>query len=161
MLQDGSFDKSQKLKIVNWNINGLRSVVKKGFMKEMMDDMEPDIICLTETKTDEKTMVTKRHNILDAKPSLMEMCNDDIAIITKKKKKKRRFKTQSAPEPKAVIQMSAISADMVDDKEEVPLTGDKGKLFLEDLDRRGYLYRVWATTLGRFSPSLPVYAMFG
>ena len=72
----------------------------------------------------------------------MEICNDDIAIITRKKKKKRRFPKQSAPKPKAVTQISVISAYMVNDKEEVPLTGDKGELFLEDLDRRGYLYRV-------------------
>ena len=37
------------LKLVSWNVNGIRAIVKKGFL-ESVADMSPDIICLQETK---------------------------------------------------------------------------------------------------------------
>lgn len=36
-------------KIVSWNVNGVRAIVKKGF-KDICDDFDADIICLQETK---------------------------------------------------------------------------------------------------------------
>ena len=38
-----------KIKIVSWNINGIRAGIKKGFL-ESMDKVNPDIICIQETK---------------------------------------------------------------------------------------------------------------
>lgn len=38
------------MKIVSWNINGIRSVNKKGVLKEMIDKHKPDIVCLQELK---------------------------------------------------------------------------------------------------------------
>ena len=38
-----------KMKIVSWNINGIRAGIKKGFL-ESMDKVNPDIICIQETK---------------------------------------------------------------------------------------------------------------
>ena len=35
--------------IISWNVNGIRSAIKKGF-KEFLDQESPDIICLQETK---------------------------------------------------------------------------------------------------------------
>tara|TARA_B110000014_G_C20124716_1_gene598164 strand:- start:3383 stop:4141 length:759 start_codon:yes stop_codon:yes gene_type:complete len=37
------------MKIVSWNVNGIRAVLKKGFL-DFMNDINPDIICLQETK---------------------------------------------------------------------------------------------------------------
>ena len=37
------------LNIVNWNVNGIRSIVKKDFIKDV-HLMDPDILCLQETK---------------------------------------------------------------------------------------------------------------
>jgi exodeoxyribonuclease-3 len=37
------------MKLVSWNVNGLRAVLKKGFM-EFMDSTQPDVLCLQETK---------------------------------------------------------------------------------------------------------------
>lgn len=37
------------MKLVSWNVNGVRAVVKKGF-KEILADMNPDVLCLQETK---------------------------------------------------------------------------------------------------------------
>ena len=37
------------MKIISWNVNGLRAVVKKGF-KDFFDRIEADIFCIQETK---------------------------------------------------------------------------------------------------------------
>lgn len=37
------------MKIVSWNVNGLRSTLKKGFL-DFVDKNNPDVICLQETK---------------------------------------------------------------------------------------------------------------
>ena len=38
-----------KIKILSWNINGIRAGIKKGFL-ESMHLIDPDIICIQETK---------------------------------------------------------------------------------------------------------------
>jgi exodeoxyribonuclease III len=37
------------VKLISWNVNGLRAVLKKNFL-EFIDDEKPDILCLQETK---------------------------------------------------------------------------------------------------------------
>ena len=37
------------MKIISWNVNGIRAVLKKGFL-DFINDADPDIICLQETK---------------------------------------------------------------------------------------------------------------
>lgn len=43
-------NKNSALKIISWNVNGLRSILKKNFM-EFIESEKPDILCLQETKT--------------------------------------------------------------------------------------------------------------
>jgi exodeoxyribonuclease-3 len=38
-----------ELHLVNWNVNGIRSIIKKDFIKDVKE-MNPDIFCLQETK---------------------------------------------------------------------------------------------------------------
>lgn len=38
-------------KVISWNINGIRTVKN---LKQMLDDLEADIICLQETKVTSK-----------------------------------------------------------------------------------------------------------
>ena len=45
-------DKKRQLKIISWNVNGLRAVVKKDFPKTVQD-LNPDILLLQETKLQE------------------------------------------------------------------------------------------------------------
>ncbi len=40
------------LEILSWNVNGLRAVMKKGFL-DFLSSESPDIVCLQETKTSE------------------------------------------------------------------------------------------------------------
>lgn len=37
------------LHLVNWNVNGIRSIMKKDFVKDI-ESMNPDVLCLQETK---------------------------------------------------------------------------------------------------------------
>ena len=37
------------MKLISWNVNGVRAVVKKGFL-DWLDQAQPDILCLQETK---------------------------------------------------------------------------------------------------------------
>ena len=37
------------MKLISWNVNGIRAAVKKGFL-EYLEDVNPDIVCIQETK---------------------------------------------------------------------------------------------------------------
>jgi exodeoxyribonuclease-3 len=52
------------LKIISWNINGLRAVVKKDFTK-IIHDLDPDILLLQETKLQEDQRTDEMINFLD------------------------------------------------------------------------------------------------
>ena len=39
-------------KIISWNVNGIRAIMKKDFLKDIKK-IGPDIICLQETKASE------------------------------------------------------------------------------------------------------------
>ena len=41
------------MKIVSWNVNGIRAVHKKGLFTSFVDSLKPDIICLQETKAEQ------------------------------------------------------------------------------------------------------------
>lgn len=38
------------MKIYSWNVNGIRSVHKKGALDRFLKEHDPDILCLQETK---------------------------------------------------------------------------------------------------------------
>ena len=40
-------------KIISWNVNGIRAIIKKDFLKDIKE-IDPDIICLQETKAGEE-----------------------------------------------------------------------------------------------------------
>jgi exodeoxyribonuclease-3 len=41
------------MKLISWNVNGVRAILKKGFLEWFMDE-SPDILCLQETKATEE-----------------------------------------------------------------------------------------------------------
>jgi len=41
------------MRIVSWNVNGIRAVHKKGDFDRMLKSLKPDILCLQETKAEE------------------------------------------------------------------------------------------------------------
>ncbi len=50
------------MKIISWNVNGIRAVVKKGFL-EWLDKTKPDMLCIQETKATPEQL-EKRHKKL-------------------------------------------------------------------------------------------------
>ncbi|WP_135604154.1 exodeoxyribonuclease III [Methanococcoides sp. NM1] len=50
------------INIMSWNVNGLRSMVKKGFL-EWVAEAQPDILCLQETKAQERQLPTNLRHI--------------------------------------------------------------------------------------------------
>jgi len=51
-------------KIISWNVNGIRAVLKKGLL-EWMDEEKPDILCLQETKASPDQLSA---TVIDHKP---------------------------------------------------------------------------------------------
>jgi exodeoxyribonuclease-3 len=41
------------MRIVSWNVNGIRAVHKKGLFEPMLKKLKPDILCLQETKAEQ------------------------------------------------------------------------------------------------------------
>lgn len=39
-----------KYSLYSWNVNGIRAVLKKGVLQELLDSAQPDFLCLQETK---------------------------------------------------------------------------------------------------------------
>ena len=50
-LRDRSeFDPSRHWKIVTWNVNGLRAMARKRWLRDLLEEEKPDVLCLQEVK---------------------------------------------------------------------------------------------------------------
>ncbi len=47
---------SKSMKIFSWNVNGIRSVIRKGAIQSFVNEYSPDILCLQETKAEKQEM---------------------------------------------------------------------------------------------------------
>jgi exodeoxyribonuclease III len=72
--------------LVNWNVNGIRAIIKKDFVKNMRE-MNPDIFCLQETKGSEEDVFESLTEFSDykvfANSSKARKGYSGTAIITK------------------------------------------------------------------------------
>ena len=48
--------------LISWNVNGIRSVAKKGFF-DSLNEMAPDVLCLQETKAQDDQVLTELENL--------------------------------------------------------------------------------------------------
>lgn len=87
------------MKIISWNVNGIRAIMKKGFL-EIVGAMAPDILCLQETKA----------QLSDATKSLSVMKDFGFQYINESKARKGYSGTAilSKEEPKKVTQDMGI-----------------------------------------------------
>lgn len=53
---------SKKIKLATWNVNGIRASSKKGLI-EFIDDQNPDILCLQETKAHQEQCELPLHKL--------------------------------------------------------------------------------------------------
>ena len=68
----GNFGNQKDLKIISWNINGLKSAIHAGALKECITRYEPDIICLQEIKIDLATLNSDPELMFNQEHSLKE-----------------------------------------------------------------------------------------
>ena len=54
-----------KLKIITWNVNGLRAVLRKGSLQWVIDQ-DPDFICLQEIKARPDQLTDADHQLFEA-----------------------------------------------------------------------------------------------
>ena len=77
------------MKILTWNVNGLRAVWKKGELQNLIEKENPDILCLQETKSEENqlTIETKKHQNYFSffESSTMRKGYSGVAIYSKEK----------------------------------------------------------------------------
>ena len=50
LLKNATLKEAAMLKIFSWNVNGIRAVLRKGALVSFIDEYQPDILCLQETK---------------------------------------------------------------------------------------------------------------
>ena len=74
------------MKIVSWNVNGIRAILKKNFV-EALDEMNADVICLQETKAQEAQVHEALKSLMEYKVyanSAVRPGYSSTAILTKK-----------------------------------------------------------------------------
>src|SRR3989338_8208320 len=49
-----NFITKNDMRIISWNVNGIRAVHKKGLFLPFIKKYQPDILCLQETKAEQK-----------------------------------------------------------------------------------------------------------
>jgi exodeoxyribonuclease III len=83
---------NKELKIVAWNVNGIRAIMKKGKLQEFLQQENPDFFCLSETKIDDEKLLSSKHHKLfsDQYFSFWNCCKvkkgySGVAIFTKYK----------------------------------------------------------------------------
>ena len=82
-----------KLKIISWNVNGIRSIMKKNDLYELIEKEKPNIICFGETKIscpfidteDELKKKIKGYKYRFWSPCLVKNGYSGTAIFSKKK----------------------------------------------------------------------------
>lgn len=75
------------MKIISWNVNGIRAIVQKDFFKDV-SKMDPDIICLQETKAQDEEVekaVSKMSNYHRYFNSADKKGYSGVAILSKSK----------------------------------------------------------------------------
>jgi len=83
------------MKIISWNVNGIRAIHKKGVFDEIFKKLKPDILCLQETKAEASQL---KEEILNVKGfesffahSTARKGYSGVAIYTKEKPSKVEF----------------------------------------------------------------------
>lgn len=71
------------LKIYSWNVNGIRAVIKKGDFQKFIDEHQPDILCLQETKAEQEQAVIDLPDYQEFWNSAQKKGYSGTAIFTK------------------------------------------------------------------------------
>ena len=75
------------MKLISWNVNGLRAVMNKGF-KEFFDSEDADVVCLQETKLQEGQIEYSPQNYFTYWNSAEKKAYSGTVVFTKEKPQK-------------------------------------------------------------------------
>lgn len=124
------------MKLVSWNVNGIRSVLKKNFM-EFINSEKPDVLCLQETK---------------ASPEQVELVLPDYPFMYWNSAEKKGYSGTAVFSRKEPVSVSYGMGIEKHDHEGRVITADFGDWFLVDvyvpnakrgLERLEYRHREW------------------
>ncbi len=73
------------MKIISWNVNGMRAVHKKGLFLPFIEKYQPDILCLQETKAEQHQAIIDLPDYEEYWNSAMKKGYSGTAIFTKAK----------------------------------------------------------------------------
>jgi len=73
------------MRIISWNVNGIRAVHKKGFLVPFIQKYQPDILCLQETKAEQHQSEVDLPEYQEYWNSATRKGYSGTAIFTKKK----------------------------------------------------------------------------
>lgn len=73
------------MKIISWNVNGIRAVVKKGLFAPFMEKYQPDILCLQEIKAEQQQSPVDLPKYTEYWNSALKKGYSGTAIFTKTK----------------------------------------------------------------------------
>ncbi|HEY9584641.1 MAG TPA: exodeoxyribonuclease III [Candidatus Paceibacterota bacterium] len=73
------------MRIISWNVNGIRAVVKKGLFAPFIEKYQPDILCLQETKAEKGQAVIDLPEYEEYWNSALKKGYSGTAIFTKTK----------------------------------------------------------------------------
>ena len=71
------------MRIVSWNVNGIRAVERKGLFAPFLSSLEPDIVCLQETKAEQSQVECDFTGYDDHWHSAIKKGYSGTAILTK------------------------------------------------------------------------------
>lgn len=68
------FGLNEEMKIISWNVNGIRACIRKGFW-DWYDSCDPDVVCLQETKITEADFLKleQNHRLTPLNPNKREL----------------------------------------------------------------------------------------
>ncbi len=75
---------SKPLTLISWNVNGIRAVLKKGFL-DFIKEHDPDILCLQETKAEDHQVDVDFPEYVELWHSANKKGYSGTAIFTKTK----------------------------------------------------------------------------
>jgi len=107
-----------KLKIATWNVNGIRAIVKKAF-DESLNELDPDILCLQETKA-----------TTDEVQAALDDVNDDYKIYANESKSRKGYSGTAILSRIPVIGVQSDMGMEEHDQEGRVLTGEFDEFFL-------------------------------
>jgi exodeoxyribonuclease-3 len=73
------------MKLVSWNVNGIRAVHKKELFMPMVETLKPDVICLQETKAEQHESPIDLKDYHEFWNSAVKKGYSGTAIFTKEK----------------------------------------------------------------------------